>query len=288
MPVTAQRVSQILREQGIANKPEAAIESDLNRLQNANWLERSVIASRTGMNGDEAKRTGANAQRLTNDSFGGSEHRAIAFLKGLEGSEVGKLDFNELCESGAAGRLAKLTPDQLEKVKAGHYQNAAELNQALDTDPSLKRGPQAQVAAKGPAHNKPGDTKPADANGTPNKPADVAAAAPGAAPSTSAPAGEQMDAQQMIAQLKELFEKLFSGTALAGLMNSAASMLGELGSKHGISGHHNANITNYNAEGQKIEPPVQTYSGESRDFRNNTAPGYGSPTTNFSGPTGMG
>ena len=273
MSVSAERLSQILEQQGIDQKPEDQIENDLNKLANANWFERKVIAHRTGMDGDEAKRTGANAQRLTNESFGGSEHKAIAFLKNLEGTDIGKMDVNELCESGAASKLANLSPKDLEKVKAGHYKNVTELNEKLDKDYPQQGPSNASQMAK--------DEQSTPATPTENKQSETSVANT----ATNTTLENTQNQLEILQQIKEVMNNLFKGTALVGLGNGFTPMLHEVMNALALS--PDKAVENFGADG-KPRLSGQNFANDTTEFRNSNTPSFSSgPSTFMPGPGGM-
>jgi hypothetical protein len=215
--VSVRELSQDIDSAGLRNKSNEHVDGKLHDAKSGNlpFYEKPVANRYLG--GEEGtRRTAANADRLVHENFNGDSKAGLAFLKQTENSKIGKMDFNELVESGAARKLVALqreNPQEFNRIMNDDNAtaNVASLNKALDNAnkpaPAIVAKAEPKVAMQKPAveAHKPAtqktETPPAARTEAPATPTTVASSenAPPAPPKAEAPMPEAPPANPTIA-----------------------------------------------------------------------------------------
>ncbi len=154
----AENLSKIADDAGLRSKSNQEIEAILTKMSNGNFsLVQKFEMAAAGTNSKEMQQSAKAALMLTDQDFNGDFLKALSFLKQTEGTGLGKMDINQMVESGAAHRLVQLeqqNPQAVKDIASRQYQSVDDLGKALDafipqapTAPLQRPGAQPRLTA---------------------------------------------------------------------------------------------------------------------------------------------
>lgn len=124
-----------VQKAGFDKKQNAEINATLDRMAKGKFsFTEKFEMGVAGVKGSDMQALAQGAKQIVDNDFRGDARAALAFMKDVQHTGIGKLDFTQIVASGTAHRLIELqksNPDGFKHLCGGQYPDLASLNRAM-------------------------------------------------------------------------------------------------------------------------------------------------------------